>query len=314
MAWERRGGRRFYYRKARVGGRVVSEYIGAGVLASTLAELDGLEREIRKRKRRAERGEREAEADSDREFSAFYGRIETLYHAAMIAAGYHRPARGPWRKRRMAEAAVETEARAEAGTGLAPAGATDDGSPAPPAALDDLVKRARKGDVRAAVAIRKALADDPQRLIALGHGDVSRTVEVTAVAVFTVSSDEETPEDCLRTVAIQAKLEQLRRELAGPDPSPVERLLAERAALCWLRLNELEIRLSTRGLGADAIDRLTRRLNAAHGRYLSSLKALATVRRLALPPVQVNLATGNQTVVAQQNNATQQVVGDVRGR
>ncbi len=29
------------------------------------------------------------------------------------------------------------------------------------------------------------------------------------------------------------KLAKLQAELGGPDPSPIERLLAEREALCW---------------------------------------------------------------------------------
>ncbi|MBX7253223.1 MAG: hypothetical protein K1X50_14675 [Candidatus Promineofilum sp.] len=40
MGWETRGNGTYYYRKARDGGRVVSEYIGAGMLAEAYAELD----------------------------------------------------------------------------------------------------------------------------------------------------------------------------------------------------------------------------------------------------------------------------------
>ena len=36
------------------------------------------------------------------------------------------------------------------------------------------------------------------------------------------------------------KMDALRAELAGPDPTPIERLLAERAAFCWLVLWKYE--------------------------------------------------------------------------
>ena len=37
MGWEIRGGKRYYYRKQREGGRVVSVYLGAGATAERLA-------------------------------------------------------------------------------------------------------------------------------------------------------------------------------------------------------------------------------------------------------------------------------------
>jgi hypothetical protein len=37
--------------------------------------------------------------------------------------------------------------------------------------------------------------------------------------------------------ASEATVDKLRRELEGPDPTPIQRLLAERAALCWYTVN-----------------------------------------------------------------------------
>ena len=39
MSWEQRGNRRYYFRKRRQAGRVVSEYVGAGELAVAAATL-----------------------------------------------------------------------------------------------------------------------------------------------------------------------------------------------------------------------------------------------------------------------------------
>lgn len=43
MAWETRRGRKYYYRKKRVGTRVVSVYVGSGLLGQFI-ELEDLER------------------------------------------------------------------------------------------------------------------------------------------------------------------------------------------------------------------------------------------------------------------------------
>ena len=39
---------------------------------------------------------------------------------------------------------------------------------------------------------------------------------------------------------IAQELDRVRRELEGPNPTPIERLLAERASLCWHIVNQFE--------------------------------------------------------------------------
>ena len=41
MGWETRGNGTYYYRKVRRGGRVCSEYVGRGLVADMLADIDG---------------------------------------------------------------------------------------------------------------------------------------------------------------------------------------------------------------------------------------------------------------------------------
>jgi hypothetical protein len=66
----------------------------------------------------------------------------------------------------------------------------------------------------------------------------------------------------------------------------VERLLAERVALCWVEVHTLDI--ATNANVGNAYDRFDRRRDRAHRRYLQTLRALAAVRRLDLTAVQVN--------------------------
>jgi len=87
------------------------------------------------------------------------------------------------------------------------------------------------------------------------------------------------------------RLALLRRELAGPNPTPLEVLLVERIALCWHHLHMCETVVAqnagTMNLGQAAYQ--DKRLNSAHKRYLGAIKALAQVRKLQLPNVQVNI-------------------------
>jgi hypothetical protein len=95
--------------------------------------------------------------------------------------------------------------------------------------------------------------------------------------------------------AVEHKAEELRQELLGDAPTPLERLLVERVVLCWIQVHYLEA-IYARQLGqsggmswaADAGHQ--RRQDRANRRYLSAIKTLAQVRRLLVPAVQINVA------------------------
>ena len=94
--------------------------------------------------------------------------------------------------------------------------------------------------------------------------------------------------------AVRMKLAELRDELAGPEASSLERLLANRVALCWLQVHYADTAYAQRNHEATVSLELgeyyQRRQDQAHRRYLSAIKALAQVRRLLGPSVQVNIA------------------------
>jgi hypothetical protein len=71
----------------------------------------------------------------------------------------------------------------------------------------------------------------------------------------------------------------------------VERLLAERAVACWLHLYHLEtVYAGKQSMTLDLGTYYQKCLDRAHKRYLTALKALAEVRKLALPVLQLNIA------------------------
>ena len=99
MAWEDRDGRRYYYRKARHGRRVVSKYVGRGRVPELLAELDQADRERREAERRQTEQERsESAAQLDRLDQAV-ALVELLTRGVLLANGYHNH-RGKWRRMR----------------------------------------------------------------------------------------------------------------------------------------------------------------------------------------------------------------------
>src|SRR5262249_8806901 len=99
--------------------------------------------------------------------------------------------------------------------------------------------------------------------------------------------------------SLTRKLELLRGELAGPNPAPLERLLVERVVTCWLQLHYLELLHASQ----DTLSLVQRTcwercLDRAQNRYLSALKTLALVRKLAVPVLQLNIARKQVNVAA----------------
>jgi hypothetical protein len=92
--------------------------------------------------------------------------------------------------------------------------------------------------------------------------------------------------------ALIRKLKLLRDELAGPNPTALERLLVDRVAACWLQVQHADTLYAQQmdSLSQEWGDYYQRRMDRAHKRYLSAIKTLALVRKLALPVLQVNIA------------------------
>src|SRR5689334_5000961 len=101
MGWERheRGGP-YYTRSRRVGGRVVREYVGGGLIGELAAELDAEERRERRREAEARRADEAAWAELDGMTAELGELVDGLAAAALLLAGFHRHDRGEWRRKR----------------------------------------------------------------------------------------------------------------------------------------------------------------------------------------------------------------------
>jgi hypothetical protein len=145
------------------------------------------------------------------------------------------------------------------------------------------IKRAKGGDASTLPALRKLL-QDPARVDLLG-GDLARQAELSFILAAA-------GEDLAFKEALARKLALLRAELAGTNCTPVERLLVvERVVACWLQVQDADVRYAqAKDLTLAWSEYYQRRMDHAHRRYLSALKTLALVRKLAVPVLQVNIA------------------------
>lgn len=142
--------------------------------------------------------------------------------------------------------------------------------------------KAQAGDISALPTIRKLFAN-PVFVDAMG-GDLAYQAQSMLIAKFA-------GKNLLFKEAVPRKMERMRTEIGGPNPSPLESLLVERIVSTWLHLHHLELTYCDRkDLTLDLGNYYQRSIARAQRNYLSAIKALAHVRKLALPAVQVNFA------------------------
>jgi hypothetical protein len=149
------------------------------------------------------------------------------------------------------------------------------------ARLRDLVGKADKGDEKAVSAIREILDESPDLAWRL------RNIGKLAERLFVSKMASE--EDAAAKEVMEHQLESMRLEIAGENSSPLEVLLAERIVATWLQVQLFE------GLYASSLGKHTllaqanyyqKRLDRAHGRHLSAIRALAQIRKMG-PAVQI---------------------------
>ena len=157
--------------------------------------------------------------------------------------------------------------------------------------VNALLPAANAGDQRALAELRAVLDGTPALWEQVG--DLGRQAELALVRAAAGDNP-------VARQAVLRKLGSLRREIAGPAASPIERLLAERVALGWLGVAVAEgayHRALEGGVDRSEDEFHQRRVERAQRRYLAAIKALAQVRRLGVPSVQVNIG-GQQVNVA----------------
>jgi hypothetical protein len=149
--------------------------------------------------------------------------------------------------------------------------------------LKALMVRAHEGDKEALPRLREILNAAPS--LARELLDPAKVAEWSAVDLYS------SKEDLLDQEAIPRVLAEMRSELEGEKPTPLERLLVERVAATWLQVQSYETLYAqnVRKMGLALGEHHQRRIDRAHNRHLSAVRALAQVRKMG-PAVQINIA------------------------
>jgi len=150
------------------------------------------------------------------------------------------------------------------------------------AQVKTLLSAAEQGDVKALHKVR-ALMPDYRQYVQDKYGDLGKMTE--RLLIHHYSGDQLPLQDGLRHGA-----ERVRQALEGPAPTPLERLLIERIVCCWIHAHFTEIHAVMRDRPPKEQEPYDKARDRATRRFLAACKALAQVRRLLGPTVQINVA------------------------
>jgi hypothetical protein len=91
---------------------------------------------------------------------------------------------------------------------------------------------------------------------------------------------------------LKRQLAAMREEIAGENPSPLERLLAERVVATWLQVQLFEGLYAAgmyQSMSVNQGSYQQKRLDRAYRNHLSAIRTLAQIRKMG-PAVQINIA------------------------
>jgi hypothetical protein len=134
------------------------------------------------------------------------------------------------------------------------------------------VAQAKKGDVNALPRLRVLLDEYP---IVWEHvGDLERII----VRAWT---EQLAGRDPASFEVVTRKTEQLRAELQGDDPTPIEKLLVGQVVSTWLEMTHAQVMMADAGkLPQNQARFFLQRAESVQRRYLAAVKLLTTVRAL----------------------------------
>jgi hypothetical protein len=155
--------------------------------------------------------------------------------------------------------------------------------------LKVLSEKAEGGDKEARRELRRLLRVSSPEVIAEASG-IARRAEW--MLVKTISAGKPLMEE-----ALEERMHQMRLEIAGENPTPLEVLLTERVVSGWLLVETLEGLIAAQyqrdvkahRVAPTYVIQQSRIVESATRRYLAAIRELATVRKLRMgAPVQVN--------------------------
>lgn len=159
------------------------------------------------------------------------------------------------------------------------------------AKLEELSDKAADGDKKARGELRRVLCASSPAVVA----EASKLAKKGEWGLIKIAAAG----DPLMEEALLARLDLMRSEIAGPDPSPLEVLLVEKIVAVWMLTELLELLLNAQLSASAKRERVSHSFlkfylgwqEQAHRRLLSTVRELARVRRLqsGIPASQTNV-------------------------
>ena len=157
--------------------------------------------------------------------------------------------------------------------------------------LRSLSKRVEAGEKGARQELKEALLDSSPEVVARASDVGRKSLHLLAGQLAAGNP--------LTESALSARLDLMRAEIGGPNPSPLESLLVEKIVAVWMVAELLEVYMAAQlwtgqdrkhRVPASALKPFISWQEQAHRRLLSAIKALAQVRKLQsnAPSVQLN--------------------------
>jgi hypothetical protein len=257
--------------------------MGPGLLGKVAEQLSREDREERAQARAAEDEAIAKAMEAGRQSVSAFRDTELLASAAMLAAGFRQHKR-QWRRRR----AMKKNELAKA----SPKAPEPVPVPATWAEFKAMVQRLKEGDDTPIYAVRDAMGSGPDAAakkdwFVYRFGMIYDQMEAAALKQFF-------NQNIAAREAMRLEMEGLRRELEGPHPSPLERLLVQSVVFSNWETWTWRTLMAQR---SDVSDRTylhwSKLLNAAHKRLLDATITLARVRRMALPELRLTVNQQN---------------------
>ena len=153
----------------------------------------------------------------------------------------------------------------------------------PPEGFGEILKRAESGDKSVLPQVREMLRSFPDMAREVGNLTTLACKELRRRFVG---------DSLVIGQALRHQEEAVLEQVAGPNPTALEKLLADQIVLCWQHVRYLEIKYAqTKSYSFREGEYHERCIDKAQKRYLQAIKTMAQIRKLGVPALQVNIAT-----------------------
>jgi len=263
MAWETRPGstRRYYYRCARIDGKVAKHYIGAAgdPVVRLVAGADELDEAGRSAAVEDVRGEQALYKALEPAFVAWIEHIRVLVKSRMLCRGYRHGRKG-W-------SAMRAQPRQSTGSSQN----EQDRRPTREL-LEHLVRQANRGDQDALATLRRTLEENRDILDAIA--DLTGHIENSLIGLIC-------RENLVLSEALRLRVGALRRRLRDEgEETTVEALLVDQVVLTWLDVRLVAMAAIQPQQHRGDARFWGQRYDRASRRHAKAIEELVTVRGL----------------------------------